>query len=76
MREYYGDNHKPGRAFNQIVNVKQTGIVQKYLHDIDIHNIYAKILDHHIINVILTAMTHLLHHAIAQYEDLCSDPSM
>ena len=41
-REYYSDHYKPGRAFNKICDIKQTGTGQNDLHDIDRLNGYAK----------------------------------
>ena len=75
IREYYGDHYKPDRAFNEISDVKQTGTVQKYLNDIDRFNIYAKMTDHHLVNIILNGITPRLRQAMAHYEDLRSDPS-
>ena len=75
MREYYGDHYKPNRAFNKISDLKQTGTVQKYLNDIDRLKVYAKMTDHHLINIILKSITTSLHQAMAHYEDLLADPS-
>ena len=75
IREYYGDNNKPDRAFNEISDLKQIGTVQKNLNDIDCLNVYAKMTDHHLINIILNGITPRLRQAMALYEDLCSDPS-
>ena len=49
--------------------------MQKYLNDINRLNIYAKMTDYHLINIILNGMTPRLHQAIAHCEDLHSDPS-
>ena len=49
--------------------------MQKYVNDIDRLNIYAKMTDHHLINIILNSITPCLRQAIAHYEDLHSDPS-
>ena len=65
----------PDRAFNEISDLKQTGTVQKYLNDIDRLNVYAKMTDHHLINIILNGITSRLRQAMAHYEDLRSDPS-
>ena len=75
IREYCGNHYKPGRAFNEISDLKQTGTVQKYLNDIDRLNDYAKMTDHHLINIILNSITLHLRQAMAHYEDLCSDSS-
>ena len=75
IKEYYGDHYKPDRAFNKINDLKQTGTVQKYLNDIDRLNVYAKITDHHHINIILNSITPRLRQAMAHYEDLRSYPS-
>ena len=57
IREYYGNHYKPDRAFNEISDLKETGTVQKYLNDIDRLNVYAKMTDHHLINIILNDIT-------------------
>ena len=75
IREYYGDHYKPDRAFNEISDLKQTGTVQKYLNDIDRLNVYAKMTDHHLINIILNGITPCLRQAMGHYENLRSDPS-
>ena len=74
IREYYSDHYKLDRAFNKISDLKQTGTVWKYLNDIDRLNVYAKMTDHHLINIILNGITPCLRQAIAHYEDLHSDP--
>ena len=57
IRKYYGDHYKSDRAFNKISDLKQTGIVQKYLNDIDRLCVYAKMTGHHLINIILNGIT-------------------
>ena len=61
IREYYGDDYTPDRAFNELSNLKQTGTVQKYLSNLDRLNIYAKITYYHLINIILNVITCGLH---------------
>ena len=75
IKEYYGDHYKPDRAFNEMSDLKQTGTVQKYLNDIDRLNVYAKMTDHHLINIILNGITSCLRQAMVHYEDLGSDLS-
>ena len=75
VREYYSDHNKPDSAFNEISDLKQTGTVQKYLNDIDRLNVYAKMTDPHLINIILNGTTSRLRQAMAHYEDLRSDPA-
>ena len=75
IREYYGDHYKPDRAFNKLSDLKQAGTVQKYLNDIDRLNVYAKITDHHLINIILNGFTSRFRQSRAHYKDLPSDPS-
>ena len=75
IRKYYGDHYKPDRAVNKISDLKQTGTVQKYLNDIIRLKVYAKMTNHHLINVILNGITPCLRQAIAYYKDLRSDPS-
>ena len=53
IREYYSDHYKLDRAFNKICDLKQEGTVQKYLNDINRLNVYAKMTDDHLINIIL-----------------------
>ena len=69
IMEYYGDHYKPDRAFNKISDLKQTGIIQKYLNDIDRFNVYAKMTDCHLINIILNGCTPCLRQAVAHYWD-------
>ena len=57
IREYYGDHYKPDRAFDEISDLKQTGTVQKYLNDINILNVYTKMTNNHLINIILNGIT-------------------
>ena len=65
IREYNRDHYEPGRAFQEICDLKQTGTVQKYLNDIDRLNVYAKMTDHHLINIILNGITPHLCQAMA-----------
>ena len=74
-REYYADHYKPDRAFKEISDLKQAGTVQKYLNNIDRRNVYAKLSDHHLINIILNGITPRLRQAMPHYKDLCFDPS-
>ena len=73
IRDYYGDHYKPDRAFNKIRDLKQTGIVQKYLNYIDGLNVSAKMTDHYLINIILNGITPRYRQAMAHYEDVCSE---
>ena len=52
IREYYSDQYKACRAFKDISDLMQAGTVQKYLNDIDRLNVYPKMPDHHLINII------------------------
>ena len=70
IREYHGDYYKLYRAFNEISDLKETGTVQKYMNDIDRLNVYLKMTDHHLINIIWNGITPRLCQAIAHYEDL------
>ena len=56
IREDYDDHYKPNRVLNKISDVKQTGTVQKYLNDIDRLNIYIKMTDHYLLNIILNGI--------------------
>ena len=49
--------------------------MQKYLKGIDRLNVYAKMTDHHLIDIILNGITPRLCQAMTHYEDLRSDPS-
>ena len=73
IREYYADQYKPDRAFNEIRDLKLTGTMQKYLNNIERLNVYTKMTNYHVINIILNSITPRLHHAMAHYEDLRSD---
>ena len=73
IRECYGDHYKPDRAFNEISDLKETGTVQKYLNDIYRLNVYGKMTDHHLINIILNGIIPHLRQATAHYEDLRFD---
>ena len=75
VREYYSDHYKPDRAFNKISDFRKTVTVQKYLNDIDTPNVYTKITDHHLINIILKHISPRLHLAMAYDKDLCLYPS-
>ena len=75
IREYYGDHYKLDRAFNEINDLKQTGTMQKYMNDIDLLNVYVKMTEDYLINIILNGITPGLRQAIPHYEDLHSDPS-
>ena len=74
IREYHGNHYKPDRAFNEISDLKQMSTVQKYLNHIDRLNVYAKMTDHHLLNIILKDITPRLCQAMTHYEHLHSDP--
>ena len=75
IREYHGNCYNLDRSFNEISELKQTGTVQKYLNYIDRLNVYAKITDHYLINIILNGIRPRLRQAMAHYEDLRFDLS-
>ena len=75
IRECYSDHYQPDRAFNDISDLNQTGTVQKYLNNINRLNVYAKMTDYNLINMILNDITTRLCQAMGHYDDLCSDPS-
>ena len=74
IRQYYGNHYKLDRAFTKIRNLKQTDTVQKYLNYIDRLNVYAKMTDYHLLNIIINSLTSYCHKAMAHYKDLRSDP--
>ena len=74
IREYYGDHYWKDKAYNEIIALKQTGSVQKYLNDINWLNIHAGITNHHLINIILNGIPSRLCLAMAHYENLRQDP--
>ena len=74
IRVYYGNDYKPDRAFNKLNDLKQTGTVQKYLYGINRLNVYIKMTDYYLINIILNGMTPRLQQAVTHYEDPRSDP--
>ena len=61
--------------FNEIGDLKHKGTVQKYLNDINRLNVYAKMTDNHLINIILNGIIPRLCQAIACYENLHSNLS-
>ena len=75
IREYHDNHYKLDRAFNKINNLKQTDTMQKYVNNIDRHNVCAKMTDYHLINIISNHITTRLRQAMAYYEDLRSDQS-
>ena len=75
IRKYYGAYYKPDMAFNDISDLKQTDNVQKYLNNIDRFNVYVKMTNHHLINIIVNGITSRLRQTIAHCEDLRSDLS-
>ena len=68
MREYDCNHCKTDSTCNEIRDLKQTGTVQKYLNNVDRLNVYFKMKDHHLINIILNRMTPPLWQAMAHYE--------
>ena len=70
IREYYGDHYRKDKAYNEIIALKQTGSVQKYLNDINRLNVHAGMTNHHLINIILNGISSQLHLAMAHYENL------
>src|SRR5438445_13573496 len=53
IRVYYGDHYRSDKVYNDIVVLCQIGAVQQYLTEIDHLNMYAGMMDHHLINIIL-----------------------
>jgi len=74
LRIYYGNHYQADQAYNEIVALKMTGTVQKYLNDIDRLNVYANMTDHHIINIVLNGIPPRLRLAMAHYENLRATP--
>ena len=68
IREYNGNHYNLDRAFNEISNLKLIGTIQKYLIEIDRLNIYAKIMDHYLIIIILNGITLRVRQAMAYYK--------
>ena len=75
MREYYSNYNKPHKAFQEICKLKQTGTVQKYLYDIDKVNLYTKMINHYLINIILNIMKPRLCQTLPYYKNLYSNPT-
>ena len=73
IKEYIGNHYKPDRAFHEISDLRQTGTVQKYFHNIDRLNVYAKMMNHQLISIILNGITPRLHQAMAHCDDLNSN---
>ena len=76
IRGYYGDHYRGDKAYNDIVALRQTGTVQKYLTDIDRLNVYAGMTDHHLINIVLNGISSRLRLSMAHYEDLRNRPDL
>ena len=72
IRKYNSNHYKPNRAFNEMRNLRETSIVQQYLNNIERRNVYAKITDHYLINIILKGITLCLCPAITSYKVLRS----
>ena len=75
IKEYYGNHYKVDRACNAISDLKWIGSVNKYLLDIDRPNIYAKVMDHQLININCNSINPRLRRVMAHYEDLHPKPS-
>src|SRR5437868_286021 len=73
---YYGDHYRSDKAYNEIVGLRQTGTVQKYLTEIDRLNVYAGITDHHLINIVLNGISSHLRMSMAHYKDLRQRPNL
>jgi len=74
IKTYYGNHYQADQGYNEIVALKQTSTVQRYLNDIDRLNAYAGMTDHHLINIILNGMPSRLRLAMAHYENLRANP--
>ena len=74
IKTYYGKHYQAVQAYNEIVALKQTSTVQRYLNDIDGLNAYTGMTDHHLINIILNCIPSRLCLVIAHYENLYANP--
>ena len=74
IKTYYGNHYQADRAYNEIVTIKQTSMVQWYLNDIDQLNVCAGMPNHHLINIIVNGIPSRLRFAMAHYENLYATP--
>jgi len=70
---YHGDHYQADKAYNDIVALNQTGLVQKYLNNLNRLNVYAEMTDHHLINIIRNGIPSGLRLAMTHYEDVRSN---
>lgn len=56
-----GNHYKPDSALNKIRDLKEIGTVQKYRKNINGGNVYAKIKDYNLFNIIFKGITRFLH---------------
>jgi hypothetical protein len=75
IRVYYGNHYQADQAYTEITALRMTSTVQKYLNDLDRLNAYAKMTDHHLINIVLTGIPSRLRQAMAHYENLRATPA-
>ena len=71
---YYGDHYRADRAYLEIDELRQTGLVQDYLNDIDPLNTCAHIPDRAMINIIITKLSVPLRRSMAHYEHRRDNP--
>ena len=74
IRENNRNHCKADRPCNEILDLKQAGSVRQYFNDIDTLNVYAKMIDHYLIYIILNSIMAWLCQAITHYKDFRSDP--
>lgn len=70
IREYYGNHYKADRAIDEISDLRQIVTIQKYLNKLDRLNVYVRIMNHHLIDIILNSITPGLRQGMAHDEDL------
>jgi len=64
---YYEDHYKPDRSYQELLVLKQTGIVQDYLTEVDRLNSYARIPNRQLINIMISNLSNTLRMAMAHY---------
>ena len=75
MRKYYSNHVILDQVLNELSNPKKTDTVQKCLNDIYRLNIYTRMTDHYLINIMSKGIASRLCQAIVNHKDICSDLS-
>ena len=74
LEAYYGDYYQADKAYQEILQLRQTGNVQDYLANIDRLNAYAQISDSELVRIILIGIKPELRRNMAHYESYRKEP--